>query len=227
MNEVRRVMMLAVIVWLALLASGPSALGQAGAAKFAPPDVASATDITYPPNTTTIGMVSFMLSLDSGGNLQNMQVIADTPPLTAAAQASVQKWTFKAAKANGSGVAAYLPVSVVFNPYNPSGTSLGNGALTPPPVLSPTGDQYLAPQIRLASCAFYPTNTLINGTVVLSVSVDTSGHVSKVKVVHGVQPLSDAAVEAVMQWGFQPATRKGQLVAGKICIAFVFQRNLN
>jgi TonB family protein len=226
-SKVWRVQISAAIVCLAILASGPSARGQASASKFAPPDVASATDITYPPNTTTIGMVSFMLSLGDGGSVQDLHVITDIPPLTAAAQASVQKWVFKAAKANGTGVAAYLPLSVVFNPYNPSGTSLGNGALTPPPMLSPTGDQYLAPQIRLASCAFYPSNTLVNGTVVLSVSVDTSGHVSKVKVIHGVQPLSDAAVEAVMQWGFQPATRHGQLVAGKICVAFVFQRNLN
>src|SRR5208283_5551906 len=96
----RAVKFLLGIALLASIASGPDALGQASAPKFAPPDVASGTDISYPPNTTTIGMVSFMLSLDDGGSVQSVQVIADTPPLTAAAKASMQKWTFKAAKAN-------------------------------------------------------------------------------------------------------------------------------
>jgi TonB family protein len=226
-NQARRILLLVAMGFLAEMAVMTPARGQSNAAKFAPPEVTGATDIAYPPNTTTIGMVSLMLNLDSGGKVQDVHVIADTPPLTAAAQASVQKWTFKAAKANGTSIGAYLPVSVVFNPYNPSGTSLGNGALTPPPGLTGNGVDYLAPQIRLASCAFYPANTLVNGTVVLSVGVDTSGHVSSVKVVHGVQPLNDAAVAAVKQWGFQPAERGGQIVPGKIGIAFVFQRNLD
>src|SRR5208283_5037084 len=103
---------------LANLVSGTHAFGQTNAGKFAPPDVASATEIAYPVNTTMTGMVSLLLSLDNGGNVQNVQVVADTPPLTAAAQASVQNWTFRPARANAAGVSANLPVTVVFNPYN-------------------------------------------------------------------------------------------------------------
>lgn len=227
MNRARCLVLLFGVGLLAEMGMIASAQGQANAAKFTPPDVTGAVDITYPPNTTTIGMVSLMLNLDSTGKVQNVRAVTDVPPLTAAAQASVQKWTFKAAKDNGNGMAANFPVSVVFNPYNPSGTSLGNGALTPPPELAGNGVDYLAPQVRLASCAFYPSNTIVNGTVVLSVSVDTSGHVSSVKVIHGIQPLTDAATVAVKQWGFQPALRGGQSVPGKIGIAFVFQRNLD
>jgi TonB family protein len=226
-TKARRIAILVGMGLLSNLASGTRAWGQANAGKFAPPDVGSATDVAYPVNTTTTGMVSLVLSLDNGGKVQNVQVVADTPPLTAAARASVQNWTFHAARENGNGIGTNLPVSVVFNPYNPGGTSRGSGALTPPPVVTGNGRDYVGPQIRLASYAFYPINSVVNGTVVLSVGVDASGHVSHVTVVHGMHPLNDAAVTAVKQWGFQPATQGGHTVAGKICIAFVFQRNLN
>jgi len=224
---VRKIGILVGMGLLSNLANGTHAWGQTNAGKLAPPDVESATDVAYPVNTTTTGMVSLLLSLDNGGRVQNVQVVGDTPPLTAAARASVQNWTFNAARENGNGIGTNLLVSVVFNPYNPGSIFRGSGALTPPPVATGTGRDYVGPQIRLASYAFYPTNSVVNGTVVLSVGVDASGHVSNVKVVHGMQPLNDAAVNAVKQWGFQAATHGGHNVAGKICIAFVFQRNLS
>jgi len=212
---------------VAAIGIGAGAWGQGEGGRFSAADVASATGVAYPVNTTTTGMVSLLVSLDAGGGVQKVQVLQDTPPLTAAAQASVQKWTFTAATVNGKGVAARLPVHVVFNPYNPGATSAVGGGLTvPPPVPANEGD-FMPPQIRLASYAFYPPNTTAQGTVVLSVSVDKSGHAAKVRVVRGAAPLSDAAVEAVQQWGFQPAMRAGEAVAGKLCVAFVFQRNLS
>jgi TonB family protein len=219
--------MAAGIVALAAIAIGVGAWGQGSGGRFSPADVTSATNIAYPVNTTVTGMVSLLLSLDGSGNVQNTQTVQDIPPLTAAAQESVQKWKFKPAMANGKSVGANFSVNVVFNPYNPGGTSVVGGGLTVPSAVPSNQGDFMPPQIRLASYAFYPPDTLAQGTVVLSVSVDKSGHVSRVKVVHGVQPLSDAAVGAVKQWGFQPAMHGGEAVAGKICVAFVFQRNLS
>ena len=212
---------------LAAIAIGAGAWGQGGGGNNSPADVTSATDIAYPMNTTATGMVSLLLSLDGSGSVQNTQVVQDIPPLTAAAQAGVQNWTFKPAMAGGKTSGANFSVNVVFNPYNPGGTSVTGGGLTVPPAVPSNQADFMPPQIRLASYAFYPPNTEVQGTVVLSVSVDKSGHVSKVKVVHGVQPLANAAVGAVKQWGFQPAMHGGQAVAGRICVAFVFQRNLS
>jgi TonB family protein len=210
---------------IALLARASTG-GQVSTPKYQPPDVLTATDISYPLNTTTTGMVSLSLSLDGGGSLQYMQVVEDTPPLTAAAQASVRSWTFRGARVNGAGIASNFPVSVVFNPYNPGGTNLGTGKLTTP--ISPTGNgvDYVAPQILSASYALYPLDSVLTGTVVLSVSVAPDGHVGKVKIVRGMQPLTAAAISSVKQWGFQPAIRGRHAVEGRICIAFVFQRNL-
>ena len=217
------------IIFIALFASLPCGAGasrQASQRSFTLPEVLTATDIPYPTNTTTTGMVALSVSLDGEGKLQNLQVLQDTPPLTAAAEGSVRSWTFRGAHANETGIASNLPLCVVFNPYNPGGTSQGTGALTVPSTWSGKGSDFLPPQVLRAAYALYPPSSVQNGTVVLTATVDAAGHVAKVKVVHGVRPLVDAAVNAVKQWGFQPATRSGQAVAGKVCIAFVFQRNL-
>lgn len=212
---------------LASMAIGPGASGQADARKSGLPGVASATEIVYPVNTTTTGMVSLLLTLDPSGSVQNTLVLQDTPPLTAAAQAAVQNWKFKAASAQGKSTEALLPVYVVFNPYNPAGTAPTGGGLNAPPPMNPNQGSAVPPQVRLASYAMYPANTVATGTVVLSVSINKSGHTTEIKAVHGVHPLTDAAVKVVQQWGFQPATSGGEPVSGRICIAFVFQHNLS
>jgi TonB family protein len=222
-KQVIRLVALAFVV----VTVGSGAWGQGSGARFEAPDVVTATDVSYPMNTTTTGMVSLWVSLDASGSVQKIDVAQDVPPLTAAAQASVQNWTFKAATAHGKGVATKFPVHVVFNPYNPGATSVVGGGLKVPQTVPSNQLHFMPPQIRLASYAFYPPNTQVEGTVVLSVSVDKSGHSSHIKVVHGVPPLADAAVDAVKQWGFQPAMRDGATAAGRLCIAFLFQRNLS
>ena len=217
-----------VIAWmLASFATGGGVRGQGDAHKSWPPNVANATEIAYPVSTTMTGMVALLLTLDAAGSVQNMLVQQDVPPLTAAAQSSVENWKFVAGSAHGKAAAAQLPVYIVFNPYNPAGTAPVSGGLNAPRPMFPSGASAVPPQVRLASYAMYPANTVATGTVVLSVSISKSGHTMEIKVVHGVHPLTDAAVEVVKQWGFQPATLGVEPVAGRICIAFVFQRNLS
>jgi TonB family protein len=219
-----------VVVIAGVLASvgiGSGASGQMGARKSSLPSVASTSEIAYPVNTTTTGMVSLLLRLDTSGSVQNTLVLQDTPPLTAAAQSAVQNWKFKAASVQGNATESLLPIYIVFNPYNPAGTAPVVGGLNSPRAMNPNGGSALPPQVRLASYAMYPANTVATGTVVLAVSINKSGHTTEIKPVRGAHPLTDAAVEVVKQWGFQPATLNGEPVSGRICIAFVFQRNLS
>ena len=201
--------------------------GQTHDRKNGLPDVLKATEITYPVNTTSTGMVSFLVTLDADGIVKNSQILQDIPPLTTAAQAGMKNWTFKAGTFHGKAVASQLPVYIVFNPYNPAGTAPVGGGLPTPRPLSPGGWATFPPQVRVASYAIYPANSLATGTVVLSVHVNKSGHASDIRAVHGVRPLAEAAVEEVKQWGFQPSRRDDEPVDGSICIAFVFQRNLS
>jgi TonB family protein len=226
-NGAGRIGMAVMAVVLANIAIGPGASGQADARKSGLPSVVSATEIVYPVNTTTTGMVSLLMTLDASGSVQNALVLEDIPPLTAAAQAAVQNWKFKASSAQGKSTGGLLPVYIVFNPYNPAGTAPTGGGLKTPRPMNPNQGNAVPPQVRLASYAMYPANTVATGTVVLSVSINKSGHTTEIKAVHGVHPLTDAAVKVVQQWGFQPATSNGEPVSGRICIAFVFQHNLS
>lgn len=60
-------------------------------------------------------------------------------------------------------------------------------------------------------------------TVVLAVTVDAQGHVTATSVIEsGGTAFDDAAIAAVQQWSFRPATRGGAAVAAKIRIPFHF-----
>ena len=124
---------------LASIAIGAGARGQADARKSGLPGVVSTTEIAYPVNTTTTGMVSLLLTVDASGSVQNTLVLQDTPPLTAAAQAAVQNWKFKAASVQGKATEALLPVYIVFNPYNPAGTAPVGGGLIAPRAMTSNG----------------------------------------------------------------------------------------
>ncbi len=121
-----------VLLLAAGLALGPAGLSQGNPAAFTSPDVSAVTEISYPVNTTATGIVSVLVSLDSSAGVQNVQVTRDTPPLTSAVQAAVRNWSFKPASLNGKPTAANLPVSVVFNPFNPGATELEGMTVAPP-----------------------------------------------------------------------------------------------
>jgi TonB family protein len=209
------------------LAIGGAAWAQGENGKFVAADVATAGEIAYPRSAAQGGLVSLLVRLDESGAAQDWQVVQDVPPLTAAAQAGVQTWMFQAAMAHGKNVAAYFPVQVVFNPYNPGGTAVTAGGPKVPPAVPSNLGHFMPPQVRRASYAIYPENSQAQGTVVLSVGISQAGHVGNIKVVHGVAALNRAAMDAVKQWGFQPAMSDGQTREGRMCVAFVFQRNLS
>jgi TonB family protein len=215
------------ILLLSDLVTQPLTFAQQPSAKFTSSDVLTASDIPYPPNTTTTGLVALALNLASNGQKQNVQVQLDTPPLTAAAQSAVQTWTFKPGSSNGQPVPSLLAVDVVFNPYNPGGTSITGLLLTPPANSGPGNATFVPPQITAATYALYPATSLAQGTVVLSLTIGTSGQVRNVHVVRDVPALTQAATQAVKSWQYNPGTLSGQPIPAKLVVAFVFQRNLS
>jgi iron complex outermembrane recepter protein len=74
--------------------------------------------------------------------------------------------------------------------------------------------------------AVYPPSALTerkHADVVLAVTVDVDGHVSKVDVIQsGGSDLDEAAVVAARQWTFEPALRDGKPVASRIRVPFHF-----
>lgn len=67
----------------------------------------------------------------------------------------------------------------------------------------------------------YPTEAFvqkIQGTVLLEIVIDPSGHVSQARVIQSIPLLDAAARDAVREWVFQPAMKRGRPVPA---IAFV------
>jgi TonB family protein len=81
------------------------------------------------------------------------------------------------------------------------------GGVTPPALLSQVQAQYtdVAREARL------------EGTVKLQATVQQDGTVTDIQVVQGLgMGLDEAAVAAVRQWRFRPATRNGEPVAARL-----------
>jgi TonB family protein len=53
----------------------------------------------------------------------------------------------------------------------------------------------------------------IEGTVEVEILIDSTGHVSKARVVRSIPALDSAALDTVRQWVFSPAIKNGRPVA--------------
>ena len=189
--------------------------------RFIPPDVTSAGDIPYPIDMQVYGMVTLTVNLNASGQIQNIQVLRDIPPLTDAVQAAVNEWMFRPGTLDGVAVSASLNVSVVFNPGNAAGQKLQVPAVnvTTPP--NPPG--YFPPEIASASYAGYPMDSVGTGAVVLDVLVDKSNDIKKVVPLHSEQSLNFQAVSAVKSWTINSAKLDWKAIPSDVVIAFVFR----
>jgi TonB family protein len=196
--------------------------------QYVPPDVLSASNIPYPVNTQATGAVSLLLNLDANAQIQNMQVLRDVPLLTNAVQDAVQIWTFKPAVSKGNPVPSEIPLTVIFNVFNPGGgAAFQSLVLAPPQSTDADASQFTPPQITLASFAKYPAASTAQGTVVLDVTIGRSGQPKQIRVINDVPTLTQQAISAIKTWKFNAATIKSQPIASQIIIAFVFQRNVS
>jgi TonB family protein len=215
-------------ILLAILSVTPVRSGAGKIPEYAPPDVLSASNIAYPLNTQATGAVSLLLSLGSNAQIQNMQPLRDTPPLTSAVQDSVQLWTFRPATHKGNPVPSEISLTVIFNVFNPAGGAAYQSlVLAPAQPANPDAAQFTPPQINLASFAKYPANSVAQGTVVLDVTIGSSGQPKQIRVINDVPTLTQQAISAIKTWKFNAATFKGQPTPAPIIIAFVFQRNMS
>jgi TonB family protein len=206
----------------------PTSSAPRGTLQFISPSIASASAIQYPVNSMAVGAVSVLLSLDSSAKIQNVQVLRDFPSLTSSVQDAVKNWSFTPASLNGHSVPSEISVTAIFNIFNPAGGAAYQSlVLNPPLSVPPDSSNFGPPQISLASFANYPANSVSQGTVVLDVTVSKAGAPAKIRVVRGIPTLTEQAVIAVKNWGFNAATIQGQPTAAQMVIAFVFQRNLS
>jgi protein TonB len=78
--------------------------------------------------------------------------------------------------------------------------------------LSPVADYDAPPRIIRQTRPRYPQDAFvqkIEGTVVVEIVIDRSGRVSQARVIRSVPLLDAAAIDAVREWVFEPAVRRG------------------
>lgn len=105
----------------------------------------------------------------------------------------------------------------------PFGTAVSAGAPpsrppAPPPPAGPVrAAQLPMPPVRIADALpVYPEIARavhVGGTVILECVIDTTGHVTNVRVVKSVPLLDRAAIEAVRQWRYTPSVYNGRPVS--------------
>jgi TonB family protein len=69
----------------------------------------------------------------------------------------------------------------------------------------------------------YPVNRVISGSVVVQVTVDSSGDVKGVEFLHGMENFNKFVSAVLKHWRFQAATFNGKPITSKTVIAFAFQ----
>jgi protein TonB len=66
-------------------------------------------------------------------------------------------------------------------------------------------------------------NQRISGDVRIDALIDANGHVTTMKVVSGPTLLHQAAMDALRQWKYQPATLNGNTVAMHLTVTIQFR----
>ena len=189
------------------------------ATTFRSAEVVSAADVTYPFQTTADGIVVFSVSVGQDGAVVGIKTLSDVPPLTDAAQSSLQSWKFKPALLNGSRENSQILVAFAFRHAIKEWTPPAFTPVTAPS--QPFG--YVPPGISAAAYCHYPTSTIAAGATVVQVTVRPDNSIGEVQVVRplggGFVPL---AIAAAKQWQFQAAALDGTPLSSKVAIAFVF-----
>jgi TonB family protein len=105
-------------------------------------------------------------------------------------------------------------------------SALGSLTARPAHAQAPRAGEVTPPVVVSHVDAVYPATAVPSGEhvdVVLAVTVDADGNVSKLQVLDSGGPALDESAEtAVRQWKFKPAMRAGQPVASRIRVPFHF-----
>ena len=195
---------------------------------YKPPELASAGDVYVPYQVVVDGLFVLDVCLDDDGTIQKVDALRDPGAMLGAAKTSVHRWTFKPASKEGKSVPSRMTVSFVYRPANN-----GIAAAVPPKDFSPVlpSDQsessargnYVPVGVLSFRYPEYPANSVAWGSVVVQLTVDSSGAVKDVDFLHRMEGFNALVSDALKKWRFQTATFNGKPITSKTVIAFVLQ----
>lgn len=160
----------------------------------------------------------------SAGTVEVLKKEAQEPPLQTKGGARV------VTSADGGGPAEKKPVVVkekaVGKTASKKSVAAAAEASAPEPVVNDA--PVLPAKLLKAASPVYPPDAMLNyitGDVRAEVVVEATGHVGEVKVTSGPKALREAAVEALKQYEYAPATQGGKSVTSKTTAVVKFWFN--
>ena len=194
----------------------------------APPELASVNERATHPAAPVQPAIEAPHSPSSSASRPAASVSA-SGPTSAPANFAASKARPVVRKSGNNEVSA--PAPTVSSVPTSSGLSdvLGgsNSALPPPPVQPRVSGQLVAPKLAKSVAPLYPSAARaanVSGNVVITAQVDKFGNVGATKVISGPVALQLAAINAVKQWKYSPATLDGESVASEVTVTIKFQQ---
>jgi len=168
------------------------------------------------------GMVRMCVTVGSDGKVVSARAISGPPELIPAALESVKQWTFEppfqppaVVEANiGYGYPKECSGSV-----SDSGRVMASGRLK-----NATGNYaYANESYTLPPYPEEERKAGVAGKLILALTIDSQGAVTKIRVVHSLSPRLDAiAIETVRTWRFNAAASKPGTLPGEFPISILY-----
>ena len=99
---------------------------------------------------------------------------------------------------------------------------LGGFSLARPPSQSGSNLPFKSADLVSATDVPYPVQSIAIGTLVLEVIVSETGKVEDVQPIRKIESLTEAAIDSVKSWQFNPASLDGKSVRSRTAIAVTF-----
>jgi TonB family protein len=106
-----------------------------------------------------------------------------------------------------------------------SGLAVGNKQPSAPAAPLPIGGDVKQAKLIFSVPPVYPAlakSQHVSGNVLIDALIDANGHVTTMKVVSGPSLLHQAAMDALRQWKYQPASLDGKLVPMHLAVTIQF-----
>ncbi len=161
----------------------------------------------YPPIAQTAqisGIVVAEIVVDTNGNVRDAKVLRGAPMLNDAALEAIRQWQYTPTLLNGVPVELVMTVTVNF--------SLGNEPAATGRAPVRVGGDIREPRRITHVPPEYPADAQaakVAGIVILEVIIGVDGRVASAKVLRGMPMLNQAAIDAAMQWVYEPTYLQG------------------
>ncbi len=173
------------------------------------------------------GTLTFRAVIGKDGTVQQIVYVSGSPLLMRSAMLAVRQWTYQPTLFQGEPIEVDTTITVVYQLGGPGeGTVLdGVEQQQEMPQRVRVGGQVMEAKMIKKVQPKYPKVAKkggIAGTVVLHVVVAQDGSMEEVQYVSGPEELSQAAIDAVKQWKYQPTLWNGKPAEVDTTISIVF-----